>query len=460
MPAYLGIGQTLHLDVVLIVNGNRHAVLLQAAPTADPLTGMTLSTTHGSGVLVDGSFIDLDDQVSLTAGTEVVVRVTYADAQASILSDFEGHLTLLSMDDGGVWHVQGSHAIIVRAAPPVFLARTTRAANDDLLLLVIAEAESAIALTITTATGSTIIPYGGLRSFGGSRAWLERLPANTTSALVTVSDDAGNASTLNATIAPRLATLPRIPTRWSVPPWLTPSPEAPHLDAVFAAAEAGTNDVTDASANVNPRLATGEYLDVHGSLYGAGRFVDEDDAAYRVRVLAIPTGQHITRDTLEAHLTRVAGGARIEIVDSTSQAAQGSVRLDGTNQLDGTWQLGGVGATLSVGEYIVRLTSTPTAPIEWVVSELQRLRPIGTRPTVQWSRNVTLGIARSLVGARNVDTNPPMIAVLVGEGDLTATLSGSFPIAADATGAGDLGAATLTAAQVLVTWIELETPDP
>ena len=457
MPTPLGIGQSIDAPLTLANAANRHRIMLQPSPTADPLIGTTLPTDFGSGFLVGGIPIDLDTAAYLPAGANVVMRVAFADTQQVIRGGSTTYAVLISQDDGGAWHAQGSILLRIDAERPRFIAQATRAANDDVLLLVITELDTTTSITATVDGTPSTHAWAGLRSYAGGRAWFLRLPPTTSTLAVTTTTDSGNTSALVVRVPARAPAVPPGVIAWSLPPWLPNDPDLTVTPAVLEAAADARNEAGGIQNAINPMHATGTHLDAHGRTYGVPRFIGEDDTSYRRRVLAVARGQHLTRDTLQAHLTAVAGGVRIEIIDATSQAVEGAVRIDGSRQLDGTWQLGGTGATLATGEYIVRIEAAPTVPLAWITSELHRLRPVGLRPHIQWARDVTLGVARALMGARDLQSNPPLLVTVTGTGDVTATLAATRYLTAAIEGSGDIAATD--AIRASVTWIELEAPD-
>lgn len=400
----LPIGATLDVAMpITTTTTERHRLLLQATPTADPTIGINLPERDGSGLIVNDAQYNLDEPLTLTAGDLATVRVTHADVKRAVRGTYPLELALLSLTAGGTWVIQSFVTLMVDTRRPTFLARARRAANGDVIVLVLADEDDAISATATGNAGSVTSGWQGLRGQGGARAWLLRLPATTTTLTVTLTDLTGNTFTSAVALAEQPVTLPDGAPAWNLPPWLrAPTTGAPDLAHIVTAAEAGLNDSGDAARMVNPTSANDAYLDQHGRLLGARRFTNENDSEYRSRVLAVPRSQHLSRGTLEAHLTEIAGGARITISDASFGASETFVRLDGTRRLDGSWQLGGIGTSLPAGEYLVRLDQNPLAPIDWVLSELQRLRPMGLKPTVKWVRDELVGINLSLRGARDL----------------------------------------------------------
>jgi len=400
---YLPIDADETVSLPITTTTTRHRLLLQATPTADPTVGVNLPEANGSGLIVGGLQHNLDEPLALTAGDTVTVRVTHRDVQRAVRGEYDLELVLLSRTAGGTWVAQSFVTLIVDPKRPTFLARTSRAANGDVLVLILADDDDAITAAAVGDTATTVSGWQGLRGQGGARAWLLRLPESTSTVNVTLTDTAGNTFTSAVALADAPPAYPASTPAWNLPRWLdAPTVGAPDLADIVTATEAGVNDPTGAADMINPTTASRQYLDQHGRLLGARRFTDESDAAYRGRVLAVPRSQHLSRDTLEEHLTIVAGGARITISDASFGASETFVRLDGSRRLDGTWQLGGIGTSLPAGEYLVRLDQNPLAPVDWVLSELQRLRPMGLKPTVKWVRDELVGIAPSLRGARDL----------------------------------------------------------
>jgi hypothetical protein len=403
MPA-LGIGQTLDTVITLASNGSRHRILLQRTPTADQTVGKNLPQQNGSGVIFSGGVIydNLDVPISRTAGQTATLRVTYQDVQLAIPGDSTLYAVLLSLN-GGSWVIQGSVSLTVDSTRPRFYSTASRAVNGDLLVLTLATQEDAHSLTLDTNLATITEVWTTLRGLGGTKAWLNRLAPETTTVSATVTDTAGNSNTRAVDVPERATRLPAHEISWNLPPWLPAALGLPTLDALHDAVEAAIGDIADVAGMLNPTLATGKWLDLHGRLAGVTRLPGESDAAFRTRVLAVPRNMHISRGALELHLTRIAGGAPVSIADATYGAAETFVRLDGTRRLDGTWQLGGLGTSEPPGSYLVRLDHNPATPLAWLLIELQRLRPMGMRPTVAWVREATLGIGRSLVGARDLN---------------------------------------------------------
>lgn len=458
MATLLGIDQQIDAPITLVAAANRHRIVLQPIPTADPLVGTTLPGDFGSGVLVGGSLLDLDVESFLDVGASVIMRVTYADTQQVIRGTSLVYAVLISQDASDAWHVQGSVELQIDASRPQFIAQATRAANGDILLLVIAELDTTTSITATIDGTASTYAWAGLRSFAGARAWFLRLPPSTSSISVTAATDSGNTSTQVVSIPALAPGMPSGVIAWSLPPWLPNDDTLTITPAILEAVAAARNEAGAVANAISPLHATATHLDAHGLTYGVTRFVGEPDASYRARALAVTRAQHLTRDTLEAHLTAVAGTVPVRIIDATSQAVEGAVRIDGGRQLDGTWQLGGTGASLAAGEYLVRLEAAPTVPLSWITSELHRLRPMGLRPRIEWAREVTLGVARALMGARDVQSNAPLSALVTGDGDVTGALGVTRYLTTAIAGSGDV-TGTLDNVLASVTWIELEAPD-
>lgn len=82
---------------------------------------------------------------------------------------------------------------------------------------------------------------------------------------------------------------------WKLPPWLPPhGPNAPLFGALEAALPLGAPEAPWQALDL--RTATGVWLDLHGELYGIPRLPEEEDEAYRARIL----GAFLPRNTLEA----------------------------------------------------------------------------------------------------------------------------------------------------------------
>jgi hypothetical protein len=340
MAAPLGIDQRVDVPLTVAVAAAHHRIMLQSAPTADPLVGTTLPVTHGSGVLVDGVPLDLASAAPLAVGDAVTLRVTFLDAHEAAAGSRVTHAVLLSRDDADAWHVQHSALLAIDADRPRFTATATRGADASVLIAILAESEAAASATIVADGIPSTHAWAGDRSTGGAKAWLVRAPAGTSGILVTVASAAGNTRSAPVAVPPRAPDALDDAPAWGLPPWLLSDAETLSTGevaitpALLAAAAGARNEIGGVGSALNPTLATGPLLDAHGRVFGVTRFVGEPDHAYRWRVIAVPRSRHVSRDALEAHPSPSSTRPRRSLPRTYTSTAAG--HLTGPGNLGGS----------------------------------------------------------------------------------------------------------------------------
>ncbi|RTI15317.1 hypothetical protein [Thermus scotoductus] len=126
---------------------------------------------------------------------------------------------------------------------------------------------------------------------------------------------------------------------WLLPPWFSRDGVNGAVLEAFARGLSATEP--EAAARLLYLLeAEGEYLDLHGEVYGIPRLKGESDGEYRRRIIAEIRTPRSTEAAIRAAL-EAAFGVEATVVTLVGTPQSPLTFLDGTRPLDGTWTLGG-----------------------------------------------------------------------------------------------------------------------
>lgn len=389
------------------LRGLRFTTVLDRADYAsDWDAGLGVPLNQGTSTMQFGTtYKKFTDSGTITSGDSVTLTLSQTDLSRTASTPGKKYMSLVTSNDGGTtWTTAFTFPLQIVLTAPDLAIRTTRLPDNTVGVYVRVFDENTIGIE-TKEPGSNIVysadwTYLNLRDTDKTRAFafIYNDTKPDTILQITVIDNAGNRNTRAVTAPAKLTVETTVPFgTWDLPFWL-PEQNA-NADFLSTMLDTFQNSglTLDVARQLSPRTANGDYLrNNHAPLYGVTPFPGELDESLRYRIFAIPEGRTNDRLGLEQHLEFVAG-ADINVIDKTYALSATTIRLDGSHRLDGTYQLGGLGAALNAGEYLVQITQPPVAPVENIIAELNRLRPLGVFPTIEHAMGQTVRLYSRLV---------------------------------------------------------------